>query len=121
MTAALLAALIPAVAGNAIGSGQNDPGPVYHAGTTRKILQVTGDWDAPAGVPALSRTESRAGVIGTDLGSSFEHKGRWCFLFGDTKGRPGDVMDCMAFICYTLSTWNPYQTILVESEIGQAF
>jgi len=93
----LLAALIAGRAGNAIGGGQNDPGPVYHAGTTRKILQVTGDWDAPAGVPTLSRTESRAGVIGTDLGSSFEHKGRLCFLFGDTKGRPGDVMDCLAF------------------------
>lgn len=71
--------------------------PVYHAGTTRKILQVTGDWDATANVPTLSRTATRAGVIGTDLGSSFEHNGRLCFLFGDTRGRPGDVMDCFAF------------------------
>ena len=71
--------------------------PVYHAGTTRKILQLNGDQDTPAGIPTLSRTESRAGVIGTDLGSSFEHKGRLCFLFGDTKGRPGNVTDCLAF------------------------
>ena len=65
-------------------------------GRSRKILQVTGDWDAPAGVPTLSRRESRAGVIGTDLGSSFEHKGRLCFLLATPRGGPGR-MDCLAF------------------------
>lgn len=73
------------------------PAPVHHAGTTHKILQLTGDWDLAADAPTLSRTKSRAGVIGTDLGSSFEHQGRLCFLLGDTKGRPGDATDCLAF------------------------
>ncbi|MCA1597098.1 MAG: DUF4185 domain-containing protein [Chloroflexi bacterium] len=30
------------------------------------------------------------GIVGTDLGSSFEHHGKLFFLFGDTWGRPGD-------------------------------
>ena len=30
------------------------------------------------------------GVAATDLGSSFEHKGKLYFLFGDTHGRPSD-------------------------------
>jgi hypothetical protein len=30
----------------------------------------------------------------------------------------GDARHCR--LCYTLSTWNPYQTILVESEIGES-
>jgi hypothetical protein len=37
----------------------------------------------------LSATQTRFGVAGTDLGSSFEHKGKLYFLFGDTWGRRG--------------------------------
>jgi hypothetical protein len=33
---------------------------------------------------AHNRTESQAGLVGTDLGTSFIHSGRICFLFGDT-------------------------------------
>ena len=55
-------------------------------GTTRVICQVTGDYDTYLLKPTLSKTQTRASVIGTDLGISFEHQGRLCFLFGDTQG-----------------------------------
>jgi Domain of unknown function (DUF4185) len=78
--------------------------PVYHSGTTRKILQITGETDTPLRRPTLSRTVSQAGVLGTDLGHSFEHNGKLVFLFGDTAGRPGWVMDCLAFSSSTEPT-----------------
>ncbi len=71
--------------------------PVYHPGSTRKVLQLTGDVDAASRQPTLSRSGLAAGVFGTDLGHSFEHKGRLCFLFGDTVGRGGFLDDCLAF------------------------
>ncbi|HYC77853.1 MAG TPA: DUF4185 domain-containing protein [Planctomycetota bacterium] len=37
-----------------------------------------------------------AGLAATDLGSSFEHRGRLVFLFGDSAGRPG-ARDALAF------------------------
>jgi len=78
---------------SAFGSAET---PTYHKGTTKKILQLTGDFDAPNNRPTLSLTAEKAGLIATDLGSSFEHKGRLLFLFGDTKGRPGS-RDAIAF------------------------
>ena len=51
-----------------------------------KVEQVTGERDVPRGVFTRSRTESRAGLVATDLGSSFEHDGRLFFLFGDSAG-----------------------------------
>lgn len=57
---------------------------------TRKIAQLTGEFDRQgwngAGTPpfAHNRTETRFRIRGTDLGSSFVHKGRTYFLFGDT-------------------------------------
>lgn len=78
--------------------------PVYHTGTTRKIMQLTGERDQTLRMPTLNRTESRFGVVGTDLGSSLEHNGRLVFLFGDTFGRPGDT-DSFAFSDAT-SPWN---------------
>jgi hypothetical protein len=53
-------------------------------GSVRKICQLTGEWDRERGTPAFNRTETRFGLVGTDLGSSFEHDGRLWFLFGDT-------------------------------------
>ena len=57
-----------------------------------KLAQVTGELDAtptPWGQrrPTLSRSESSAGVRGTDLGVRFEHGGRSFLLFGDTHWR----------------------------------
>lgn len=61
--------------------------PVYHLNTTRKIAQVTGDFDRPLQRDTASRTQTNAGLSATDLGSAFEHKGVLYFLFGDSFGR----------------------------------
>jgi hypothetical protein len=61
-------------------------------GSTVKVEQMIGDCDYSAQastgqcVPTASRTNQRAKVLGTDLGSSFETGGRLMFLFGDTIG-----------------------------------
>jgi hypothetical protein len=52
---------------------------------TAKVAQLTGEFDRERHVPTLSQTESRYGVVGLDLGQSFEHEGRAFFLFGDTN------------------------------------
>jgi hypothetical protein len=69
---------------------------VYAPNSTKKVCQLTGDFDRAAGEPTLSLTGKRYGVEATDLGSSFEHKDKLYFLFGDTWGRPGD-RDVMAW------------------------
>ncbi len=56
----------------------------YVGGTTQKLFQLTGECDRERNQLTLSRTESRFGVVGTDLGSTFEQNGRIYFLFGDT-------------------------------------
>ena len=58
--------------------------------STQKVCQLTGDFDRQKNIATRSETGKRFGVVGTDLGSSFEHKGQLYFLFGDTWGRPGD-------------------------------
>lgn len=63
---------------------------VYVAGSTKKVSQLTGDFDRALNKPTLSQTDKRFGVFATDLGSSFEHEGKLFFLFGDTWGRLGD-------------------------------
>lgn len=56
-----------------------------------KIVQLTGEFDREGwngkGEPrfAFNRTQSRFGIIGTDLGVSFAHQDRLYFLFGDTR------------------------------------
>ena len=56
----------------------------------QKIVQLTGEFDREgwdgAGTPsfAFNRTQSKFGIIGTDLGVSFVHRGRLYFLFGDS-------------------------------------
>jgi hypothetical protein len=62
----------------------------YVPNSTKKVCQLTGDLDRSSGTATLSQTDKRFGVVATDLGSSFEHKGKLYFLFGDTWGRPGD-------------------------------
>ncbi|MBL8857271.1 MAG: DUF4185 domain-containing protein [Planctomycetes bacterium] len=75
----LLALLTPA----ALGSGDE---PRVYPGSTCKLEQLTGERDAARGVFTRSRTESSAGLVATDLGSSFEHDGKLYFLFGDSGG-----------------------------------
>lgn len=72
------------------GSQQVHAEPVYYPGTTSKVHQITGDWDRSRIQPTTTLTETRAGLISTDLGSSFEHEGKLYFLFGDSHGRSGD-------------------------------
>jgi hypothetical protein len=62
---------------------------VYVPNSTKRVCQLTGDFDRASKIPTLSQTAKRFGIEGTDLGSSFEQKGRLYFLFGDTVGRPG--------------------------------
>lgn len=59
---------------------------IYVRGSSRKVCQLTGEYDRALGPDrhAFNRTETRFGLRGTDLGASFEHKGRCYFLFGDT-------------------------------------
>jgi hypothetical protein len=68
--------------------------------STQRIGQLTGDFDRASGVPTLSQTDSRFGLSGTDLGSSFEHNGKLYFLFGDSFGRPG-ARDVLAWTTST--------------------
>jgi hypothetical protein len=69
---------------------------VYVGNSTKRVCQLTGDIDHATGKPTFSHTNKRFGVLATDLGSSFEHKGNLYFLFGDTWGRQGD-RDVMAW------------------------
>jgi hypothetical protein len=59
----------------------------YMAGSTIKVEQLLGEEDKERHQPTLSRTVTRYGIEGTDLGYSFDHDGRVYFLFGDTVGR----------------------------------
>lgn len=72
--------------------------PSYYPGSTRKMFQLTGDYDQPLRKNTQTLTHTTAGVISTDLGSSFEHKGKLHFLFGDTFGANGTKdRDFLAF------------------------
>lgn len=66
---------------------------------TRKIVQLTGEYDKEIGQPAHNMTETKFGIKGTDLGSSFVHNGKIYFLFGDTvrTNHPIDSLDSIAY------------------------
>jgi hypothetical protein len=86
--------------------------PVYHTGTTRKVLQLTGDYDQPLRRPTLSLTKTQADLRSTDLGSSFEHNGKLYFLFGDTFGRSAADNDTFA----TSESTDPSQLTLAVAK-----
>lgn len=78
------------IACGATGIAQTGSGRVFFVqGSTKRVSQLTGDFDRAFQKPTLSQTTKRFGILGTDLGSSFEHKGNLYFLFGDTIGQPG--------------------------------
>lgn len=80
--------------------------PLYHQpDSTRKVLQLTGDYDGTWGMPTKSRTNTRAAMLATDLGSSFEHKGNLVFLFGDTWGGHNNFEDTIGISTST----NPWE------------
>ena len=63
-----------------------EPGVSGIEGSVVKVCQLIGDFDRERNQPTLSLTYTRFGVWGTDLGVSFEHRGKLIFLFGDTIG-----------------------------------
>jgi uncharacterized protein DUF4185 len=65
-------------------------------GSTTKLQQLVGEEDKERRVPTLSKTFTRYGIRGTDLGYSFEHEGLAYFLFGDTVGRLDRALDTIA-------------------------
>ena len=68
----------------------------YLPGSSRKICQLTGDYDWERGEYGMNQT-LHVGILGTDLGSSFVHEGRTYFLFGDTAGLSLFGDDSIAF------------------------
>jgi hypothetical protein len=56
---------------------------VYHKGTTRKMMQLTGDVDQPLRRPTKTLTAQsvNGGMISTDLGQPFMHKDQVWFTF----------------------------------------
>ena len=79
--------------------GQNPPGLPglrYVPGSAVKVEQLLGEEDKERHQPTLSRTFTRYGLQGTDLGYSFEHQGHLYFLFGDTVGRLDHALDTIA-------------------------
>ena len=100
---------------------------------TRKVVQLVGEYDREGwngvGTPpyAFNRTASRFGIRGTDLGSSFSHKGKLFFLFGDTwRGTNGlapqnDDLDSIAYTTDPAAydgielTFNPQPPLVYEN------
>ncbi len=68
----------------------------YVTGSTIKVEQLLGEEDKQSHQMTLSRTVTRYGIEGTDLGNSFESGGRVYFLFGDTVGRLRHALDTIA-------------------------
>jgi hypothetical protein len=62
----------------------------YLRGSTVRVEQVVGDVDHQTKLPTRNLTQTRFGIVGTDLGSSWEHDGRLYFVFGDTIGAAED-------------------------------
>ncbi|MDE3088980.1 MAG: DUF4185 domain-containing protein [Chloroflexota bacterium] len=60
----------------------------YVAGSSQKVCQLTGETDREFNQPTVNQTETRFGLVGNDLGYSFEHNGKLFFLFGDSVATP---------------------------------
>lgn len=98
-----LAAQLPAPPVSLAVDGSDAPGPARRVPPggvgVRKIQQLIGDRDTTLRIDTRTRTNQFAGIAGTDLGSSFEHKGRLYFLFGDTN--PSGGRDTMTYTTAT--------------------
>ena len=57
----------------------------YVPGSSQKICQLVGETDRELNQPTANQTESRFGLIGDDLGYSFESNGKLFFLFGNSN------------------------------------
>lgn len=87
----------------------------YHPGSTRKIAQLTGDYDSAWGYPTRNRTDTRAAMQATDLGSTLEHNGKLLFLFGDTWGGRNGLLDTWGVTSST-DPWNVDMDIPVSAD-----
>ena len=87
--AALQAALAVAAGFCQVPPARAASGLTYIPGSTVKLEQLIGDFDKQRQAPTANRTMTRYGIEGSDLGYSFEHKGKVVFLFGDTLGKHG--------------------------------
>ena len=56
----------------------------YVPGSSQKICQLVGETDQEFNQPTVNQTESRYGLVGDDLGYSFESNGKLFFLFGNS-------------------------------------
>jgi len=76
----------------AVGGAGAPAGPaghiIYVEGSSQKICQLTGEIDRQFHKPTVNRTASRFGMVGADLGYSFEHHGKLFFIFGDAQPTP---------------------------------
>ena len=57
----------------------------YVPGSSQKICQLVGERDREFNQPTANQTESRYGLVGDDLGYSFESNGKLFFLFGNSE------------------------------------
>ena len=73
--------------------------PIWVFGSSQKVCQPNGENDPETMQPTVSQTQTNYGLIGSDLGSSFEHNGMLWFVFGDTdptatfNGKPNAQTD----------------------------
>jgi hypothetical protein len=84
-------------------SGAQAPGtePIYKyvTGSSQKVCQLVGQMDRQLQQTTFNQTETRFGLVGNDLGYSFEHNGKLFFLFGDSaptatfNGKPNLARD----------------------------
>jgi hypothetical protein len=75
----------PAAVGGSSAAGAMPPTVVRVPGSTRKVCQLTGEIDRERGVTTAALSQTRYGLVGTDLGSVVQHGGRLIFLFGDSQ------------------------------------
>jgi hypothetical protein len=73
------------------------PDVFYVSNSTRKITQLIGDTDFERLIPTETRTQTRYGMTGSDLGVPFAHKGRTYVAFGDTQGGVSGDRDPLAW------------------------
>lgn len=80
----------PGTGGTVTATRTTAPAPAirYVEGSTQKVCQLTGEMDKEYNTPTINQTETRFGLVGNDLGYSFERNGKLFFLFGDSAATP---------------------------------
>lgn len=82
-----------------IGAIAQSTDPIWVNGSSQKVCQPNGETDFETMQPTVSQTQTNYGLLGDDLGSSFEHNGKLWLLFGDTwptakfNGKPNSQTD----------------------------